>query len=283
MAEIENGRSRNWSKSKLVELEKKKKPAEVEIGRSRPRSTPDPPSPPSDPPSLRWTARNFALCFPLFEKTYGLNPSPKRLRHNANPTWGHPQTVPRGRAFLHQCDTNKRFAEANQGRNEGDNARDGRHSRPTSFPHEGHRELHVRRWVSTRSAGSALLPRSEHDERASPAKTRKSEMVAEDGKKARNFGHGRLWPIQFWPIHFWPTFWANPFCVCCVCVLCVLCVCVLCVCVCVVCVVVFVGVAVLWWCGGVSRYSWVCPRFGCSLGPPHPDPPLPVTRLHTTA
>ena len=34
-----------------------------------------------------------------------------------------------------------------QGRGEGDGARDGQHSRPSSL-HEGHRELHVRRCVS---------------------------------------------------------------------------------------------------------------------------------------
>ena len=35
-----------------------------------------------------------------------------------------------------------------QGRGERDSARDGQHSRPSSFPHERHRELHVRRCVS---------------------------------------------------------------------------------------------------------------------------------------
>ena len=50
-------------------------------------------------------------------------------------------------------------------------------------------------------------------------------------------------------------------CVVC-CVLCVLCLlCLLC---CVLCV--------LWCC---SRFSWVCPRFWCSLGPPSPGPLLP--------
>ena len=87
--------------------------------------------------------KKFDFFFAEDMKTDGLNPSPKRLQHSATPSWGHPQTVPRGEASPHPCDTKKRFAEAPPGRREGDSARDGQHSRPSSFPHEGHRELHV--------------------------------------------------------------------------------------------------------------------------------------------
>ena len=85
--------------------------------------------------------------------------------------------------------------------------------------------------------------------------------------------HGRLWPIQLWPIHFWPSCFAGQFVVCvlhvvccvvlCCVVCCVLC-CVLCVVLCVVCCVVCCVCVVC--CGG-SKFSWVCPRFGCSSGP----------------
>ena len=59
---------------------------------------------------------NFFHFFDEDMKTDGLNPSPKRLPHNATPTWGHPQKVPRRVASPHPCDTKKRFSEAPPGK-----------------------------------------------------------------------------------------------------------------------------------------------------------------------
>ena len=96
-------------------------------------------------------SRTFSVTNSFFYAkimTTNCDPGLKRLRpHAADPTWGHPQTVPQGVASPRPCDTKKRSARALR-RGERNGTRDGQHSGPSFFPHESHRELQIRKLVS---------------------------------------------------------------------------------------------------------------------------------------